>query len=266
MAWSLSILFLVTSKAWVDFEVSGLENPLANLCLATLLALTLEGSRAVGPRWTWLAAALLILTRQDLAILALPAVAASALARLGSQPHVHGKARLAAVFREMLPGLAVLLAWHGFSLFYYGFPFPNTAYAKLSTGLPRPVLLQQGLAHFLNSLLWDPLSFGLCGVASMLLLRPGRPSTHRAWGAGILLHLAYVAWIGGDFMSGRFFVPAVTVAALACRDSCLPGPVRLSESSWRSRWSMRGTRGPPLREVFFPAEQSSRAPSTPPDS
>ena len=28
------------------------------------------------------------------------------------------------------------VAWEGFSLLYYGVPFPNTAYAKLNTGTP----------------------------------------------------------------------------------------------------------------------------------
>ncbi len=30
------------------------------------------------------------------------------------------------------------LLWEAFALFYYGFPFPNTAYAKLGTGIGRP--------------------------------------------------------------------------------------------------------------------------------
>ena len=33
----------------------------------------------------------------------------------------------------MLP----LLAWELFSLLFYGFPFPNTYYAKLNTGIPK---------------------------------------------------------------------------------------------------------------------------------
>jgi arabinofuranosyltransferase len=38
--------------------------------------------------------------------------------------------------------------------------------------------------------------------------------TQRAWTAGIALHLAYVTWIGGDFMNGRFYLVPFVVALL----------------------------------------------------
>ena len=42
--------------------------------------------------------------------------------------------------RAFLPsvlGFIPLIAWELFSLIYYGFLLPNTAYAKLNTGLPQ---------------------------------------------------------------------------------------------------------------------------------
>ena len=42
-------------------------------------------------------------------------------------------------------GFAVFLLWEAFSIIYYGFPFPNTYYAKLNTGLTGIEYARQGL-------------------------------------------------------------------------------------------------------------------------
>ena len=39
--------------------------------------------------------------------------------------------------KTLLLGLMPLILWELFSLFYYGFLFPNSAYAKAFTGFPR---------------------------------------------------------------------------------------------------------------------------------
>jgi hypothetical protein len=69
-------------------------------------------------------AALIMLNRLDAGLLVLPALAVAAMA---------GAWR--ATVRAAAAGLAPLAAWHVFSLVYYGVPFPNTAYAKLQTGI-----------------------------------------------------------------------------------------------------------------------------------
>ena len=37
-----------------------------------------------------------------------------------------------------------------FSLFYYGFPFPITAYTKLSTGIDRSEIIIKGIGYLVN--------------------------------------------------------------------------------------------------------------------
>ena len=57
-------------------------------------------------------------------------------------------------------GLLPLIAWKGFTLFYYGFPLPNTAYAKiLNTGVSRTELVQQGFRYFEDLIISQPLTF-----------------------------------------------------------------------------------------------------------
>jgi arabinofuranosyltransferase len=94
-----------------------------------------------------------------------------------------------------------------FSTLYYGTPLPNTTFAKLGTGIPRWEVLQQGLAYYVDALARDPLTLALIALALLLPLhRPAR----RAWplSLGLLFYLGYVIWIGGCFMSLRFFSTA----------------------------------------------------------
>jgi arabinofuranosyltransferase len=108
-------------------------------------------------------------------------------------------------------GLAPLLAWESFSLVYYGFLVPNTAYAKLATGVPQRELTAQGLAYLHNSWRADPPTLIVVGAATFAGLWTRRVEALTV-AAGLILQLAYVVRVGGDFMSGRFLAPAVLVS------------------------------------------------------
>ena len=78
--------------------------------------------------------ALALLNRLDTALLYAPAMLWLPLARRVRWGH-------------HLPGALPLLAWFAFSLFYYGFLFPNPKYAKLDTGLALSLYLEHGLHY-----------------------------------------------------------------------------------------------------------------------
>ena len=118
-------------------------------------------------------------------------------------------------WRRTLPwftlGLWPLAAWEVFSVVYYGVPFPNTAYAKLATGIPQPELLHQGFVYLLDSLNRDPVTLLVIVTAVAVQLSS---ATLRSWvpGLALALYLVYVVRIGGDFMSGRFLTAPFFVA------------------------------------------------------
>jgi arabinofuranosyltransferase len=203
------LVALVCSKAFTDYSTSGLENTLSHAILAALM--WWGCTPADTPRRAAIAGvlvALAALTRLDLILLAGP---------IGLAWLRHPRRTLPA----FLLGLAPLVVWEIFSVIYYGVPFPNTAYAKLATGIGGDELLRQGLAYLLDSLERDPITLFVtaCGVGAAL-----------GWGRGlrlvalaVLLYLVYVARIGGDFMSGRFFsAPFVVSLCLIAR---MPGPL-----------------------------------------
>jgi arabinofuranosyltransferase len=116
------------------------------------------------------------------------------------------------VIRPVLIGLLPAMLWTIFALIYYGFPMPNTAYAKLDTGVDRWELRRQGLLYLLDSVDRDPLTMLaiVAGIGAGLRQR-GLP---RAFALGLVWYLLYVVSIGGDFMAGRFLAVPLFGAVL----------------------------------------------------
>jgi arabinofuranosyltransferase len=209
---TMGLAFMLLSQAFVDYSTSGLENPLTHLLLVVFVIVHLKAHRS--PRELGiqtLLAALLMTNRLDAGILVLPALAVR-IARNWSTPTL-----IAALL-----GLLPLAAWEMFSLLYYGFLVPNTAFAKLSTGIPSAELMQQGLVYLGDSLARDPLT--LTAIAGGLLTACVAPRTAWPLALGIVLHLLYVVRIGGDFMSGRFLT-APFLMALCIVGRCMPAAV-----------------------------------------
>ncbi|MGH7822891.1 MAG: hypothetical protein ACREQ9_24295 [Candidatus Binatia bacterium] len=202
---ALAAVVLAFSKAHVHWSTSGLENVLTHLLFACFMTAFLR-SRDFRPATILLLsflASLSILNRQDVALLLLPALGGAAM---------RGRSSRALV--ALGGGLLPVLAWELFSLLYYGFPFPNTAYAKLFPGISRAELAAQGGWYFASSLALDPVTI-LALALAIGLSAWARCSRLLLLGAGALAYEAYVLSIGGDYMSGRFLSAPAVFAALA---------------------------------------------------
>ena len=201
----LGLLVLSLSKAFVDYSTSGLENPLSHFLAVCFFGYFLLGNRddrryAIGLSFL---AALATLNRMDTILLYLPA-----LGWVVWQSQNRQKTILL-----MLSGSVPLVFWELFSIFYYGTPFPNTASAKLDNGIQTMTLLEQGMHYFLNSLRLDTITLTVIAVA--VAAAAFSKNLHRnAIALGIALYLAYALYIGGDFMSGRYFSLPLLVAVI----------------------------------------------------
>ena len=199
-----ALWFLSLSSAYVDYSTSGLENPLTHLLLALFFMRGMRSKPGDSPLGTFLLAGLVVLNRMDCGLLVLPALLREVLERRSG-------ARLPVSLRPLRRwlgpaalGFSPLAAWLVFAVVYYGFPFPNTAYAKLNLHIPAAAMARQGGWYFLDSLRHDPVTLFLIAAAIVLALRRRSPSSVPA-ALGMMLYLLYVERIGGDFMSGRFF-------------------------------------------------------------
>ena len=196
---------LALSRAFVDYGTAGLENPLAYLLCALAIRADFAPASDDARRRLFrlsILASLLALTRLDLALLILPALAARAIPGLRRY------------WRSMLVSAAPLIAWEVFAVIYYGFPLPNTAYAKLGAGVSAGDLVRQGMWYLEATVRSDPLTaIVIVGGLSWVLVRGDRQ--RRLWAMGVTLYLLYVVRIGGDFMMGRFLaVPFFVVVVL----------------------------------------------------
>ena len=219
----LALALLVSSKAFLDFSTAGLEGALLHLLLVSFFCLLpLDGAdRYTLPLLVSLVASLVVTTRMDAGLLLLPSLAVFYVGQFS-------KHRLRALVPAVLGWMPFLL-WSAFSLVYYGFFFPNTAYAKLGTGISSGELLHHGVCYFKDSLQTDRVT--LVAIALGIVGSFFSRERYRTAGAtGIALYLVYVLRIGGDFMSGRFFSAPFVVAVLLISRLRLPTVVAVSGS------------------------------------
>jgi len=208
LAQSLEVGYWLVAAAMASgticsFSTSGLETPLTFFLLVLLVWKLYHSARVEIPAAI---VGLLLLNRLDMVVLLGPAAAYLLIRARGRERNL---ATLAIIFPA--------LAWMAFSVFYYGAPFPNTAYAKLGNGFSTITLLLRGAEYIRDFVFTDPLLALIIGKAVFDSVR-SRNITTILLGVGIVCYVTYTIIIGGDFMSGRFFaVPGLLAICLLAR-------------------------------------------------
>lgn len=188
---------LIFSRSFVDFSTSGLEGPLTHflLLLFVYFSLNVEKSEK-NVTVSFLLAALLYLNRPDNILLVAP-VLVYLFKKYSSQ---QGKRALIHKGLFIFFGLTGL--WTLFSLIYYGFPFPNSAYSKFFIDFSSIKLFKQGLNYILFCFLTDPITPTIIVIAFSIMLFSSPLAC--SFAIGIALYMLFLISIGGDFMVGRF--------------------------------------------------------------
>jgi arabinofuranosyltransferase len=242
-----AIFVLSLSKAFIDYTTSGLENACSYFLLASFVLVHFTRSHSRYHIFGLaLIAALGMLARLDNFFLFVVPLSFTCW-----QQRRRG---ILNVSTQIVAGFAPLAAWEGFSLIYYGFPFPNTAYAKLDMSCSQWHTMAKGFEYVANSIRHDPVTM-LSILAGGLWLSRAAFSGARAFSAGALAHMVYVISIGGDFMSGRFLaLPFLGIVLAASASATLDarqviGTVAclvllaagLPFNPWKSRGSYQNT-------------------------
>ncbi len=213
----LGVFILFLSKAFTDFSTSGLENPLTHLLLILIFLTTDKAFKCeyeLGVDkdplilkknktflYVLLCCSLLYLNRPDLILIVGPVLFYLACQKRSNKNR----------YKDLVIGLSPIWLWTIFSILYYGFPFPNTAYAKLQTGISETAYLKQGLLYLCDSLRRDPLTLLIVLYTAFFYRR----STFIAlFIGGQFIYLFYIIYIGGDFMSGRLLTPVILISSL----------------------------------------------------
>lgn len=204
--WILSAtLIAVSSRSFVDYSSSGLENPLTMLIASAGTLLFLRSPDVPRPALALFSlGGLLFLARID-------AVLLLAGPMIGSL-WLHVRRKRVDEIALGLTGLVPALLWALFAAVYFGSPIPNVFFAKLGSLETIGALIKGGRLYIWATAQYDPLGAAIIasGISAGLLIL--RTSGSVLVSLSILLYLFYVIWIGGDFMLGRFFAAPIAVS------------------------------------------------------
>jgi arabinofuranosyltransferase len=213
---SLLVIALCSSKAFIDYTSSGLENALSYFIAALFCASWISFAAAPPEvkrrsfKLLFFLASLAFVNRMDTLLLYLPALVCAAIAVRSLGPRW--------LVRHVLISTLPATLWVLFSMVYYGFPFPNTAYAKVtSTGFPMSWKLARGLDYLSNSLSWDSLSYLFILLAMIGCIKKRDAATGYLLG-GVCLYFFFIMFSAGaaTHMSGRFLALPLFVAIVLC--------------------------------------------------
>ncbi len=205
-------LIFIFSNAFIDYSTSGLENPLTHLLLGIFFYLVFYQRQGNFQHILLLSliTSLLMLNRLDTFLLTSPTLAWAIFQKVNFRTIT-----MAAI------GMLPFLIWETFSLTYYGFLFPNTAYAKLNTGVWQVSIFIEGIKYLLDSIGNDPVTLFIILLVIIFAWQ------QKAWQVsplliGVILYLIYLVKIGGDFMGGRFLSAPLFCSVIALTQLNLP--------------------------------------------
>ncbi|MGJ4745127.1 hypothetical protein ACQV5M_02095 [Leptospira sp. SA-E8] len=204
--------FLLSSRSFVDYSYSGLENSLNYLIEAIFFCLYFKKEEGTGsklPSLVLLASFGLVSRIDFILIFIIP------LLIVLIQDWKKGKINISLSSKIALCSLPAGF-WFLFSALYYGSLLPNTYYSKTNVEDSFIQILSQGLRYYVFELKWDPIVFAFLPIAAIV-----RAVLRKSLGAILtsllfsLSYLAYILFVGGDFMAGRFFTYVIFLFGIA---------------------------------------------------
>lgn len=206
------LLVLIGSASFVSYTTSGLENSMLFLLGALFMKRFFSSERYDAKSMLYMAflVSLIAMTRMDAVLIFVPMALYVYLAKRD------GVSFPKAVFLG-IAGLMPFVLWELFATFYYGFPFPNTAYAKLGTNIALRDYIVRGVRYYLNAAVCDPIIL-IVPLFVIIAALTVKKSQYIACMAGPVLYGLYLLYIGGDFMMGRHFTLMFFISLICYMD------------------------------------------------
>ena len=195
-------LFLAFSASFAAWAMAGLENPLFMflvLCAAIVFVREEETGRG---GWSGILFGLLALTRPEGALFAVVTALYRCvhLLRMRTSPGRQDLWRMVGFLAIVVPHLI----WR---LDYYGYPLPNTIYAK-SMGFRLRTILEGGLYLYHSFVVLGGL-FVVLLPSVVALTAPSRPRYVAYFAVLVTAYLVFIAAAGGDWMPLQRFLASV---------------------------------------------------------
>ncbi|TGL34922.1 hypothetical protein EHQ52_10565 [Leptospira koniambonensis] len=204
--------FLLSSRSFIDYSYSGLENSLNYLIESIFFYLYFrkeEGTDSKLPNLVLLASFGLVSRIDFILIFLIPLLV------VFIQDWKNRKINISLSSKITLCSLPAVF-WFLFSAIYYGSLLPNTYYSKTNVEDSFIQLLSQGLRYYVFELKWDLIVFAFLPIVTIVraVLRKNNNSILISL-IFSLPYLAYILFVGGDFMAGRFFTYVIFLFGIA---------------------------------------------------
>ncbi|MCX8093919.1 MAG: hypothetical protein N3E50_07140 [Candidatus Goldbacteria bacterium] len=188
----LTILF---SKPFIEYATSGLENPLLYFLVATFFFFYIKNKFSEKNLFilTFIAS-LATITRYDNILFYIPPIT-----------YYSYKIGFRNSFKYIICGLLPIFLWEVFSIIYYGFPFPNTYYAKTHHSIPLFIIMYSSGIYFTDIMIRSPITLITILITLLITFLYKKEIKYIFLSIGIIIYLFYIVTIGCDFMSGRLF-------------------------------------------------------------
>ena len=234
---AMAALFLALDGSFALWSVGGMETAMFT-CLVLMAAMAYLHEQS-SPRYRPLSGllfALAAMTRPEGVMLFAVTVGHQVLVRLHEERRPFQPRDLGRIL--LFGGL-----WGSYFLgrwWYYGFPLPNTFYAKVSLQGPRAQFLR-GLRYVLT---FARIHLGYVAWLPLVVVMLRRLDRWVTYAVCVLLaYGAYVVYVGGDWSVGRFLVPVLPFFYLLLAQGLAEGyrwlrTLRTGPSMWLRRLSL----------------------------
>ncbi|TGM15398.1 hypothetical protein EHQ81_03105 [Leptospira selangorensis] len=208
----LGLCFLLSSRSFVDYTYSGLENSLNYLIEVIFFYLYFkkeEGTDSKLPGLVLLASFALVSRIDFILIFIIP------LLIVFFQDWKRRRITFSLSSKIVLCSLPAIL-WFLFSALYYGSLLPNTYYSKTNVEDSFVQILSQGLQYYIFELKWDSIVcifLPIVAIVRAVLRKNSNPILISL--VFSLPYLMYILFVGGDFMAGRFFTYVIFLFGIA---------------------------------------------------
>ena len=230
-------LLLAGNSAFVTYGARGSGMEAILFAVLVMLTAVLLYHGLANTRWHWLAAGVALglatLTRPEGALLAGVFVGVRCAQLVAAK-----KAWFVPLLYSVGAYAAIVVPHEVWRVLYYGYPLPNTFYAKMGEATPEVLARGWVYLRFFLAENWLPAGLGLLGLL-VFVVGWRRSGVLAAFALYAALQAGYVLWIGGDHFPGwRFFVPVIAPLLIVGQEvvrrlvAWLPAPSRLRAATY----------------------------------
>jgi len=204
-----SAALMISSPGFIYWTVSGMETSFFVVLVLLMVLAYIYKNNLFSNSYFFIASFIAVITRQEAAALFFIILLYDFLV---NKSQYLQKENLRAFLIRIVVFFLPLLLLFLLRIFYYGYPFPNTYYAKVNLILPY---IQRGFEYIYNFIVRD-LLFGLLLIPIFIFFNKEKNNLLKMTLILSTFYVVYIIYIGGDILPhNRFLLPVLPLIYLS---------------------------------------------------